>query len=129
MDLGAPRDEAVPYKREIVGEYILKAPAVRKGRDGVDYQIPAGTHNIVGAISLDGYKLHDAAIVYDTKKVSQETGKAIFLSEPLHVPQLDEARKAGLARVHEPHEHKLAEALTRAASMDKRQAVKVGMKR
>jgi hypothetical protein len=129
MELGAPRDESVPYKREIIGEFTLKAPAVRKGRDGVDYQIPAGTHSIVGAVSLDGYKLHDAAIVYDTGKVSQETGKAIFLAEPLHVPQLEEARKAGLARVHEPHEHKLAEALIRAASMSKKQAPKMAMNR
>lgn len=108
---------------------MLQSPAVKKGRDGVDYTIPAGPQAIVGAVSLDGYKLHDAAIVYDPKKVSQETGKSIFLHEPLHVPQLAEAQKRGLVQIHEPHEHKVAEAIARVQATERKQAVGVGMKR
>jgi hypothetical protein len=114
MDQGPPRDQAVPYKREIIGEYVLQAPAVKKGRDGVDYTIPAGPQSIVGAVSLDGYKLHDAAIVYDPKLLSKETGKPIYLPEPLHVPQLADAQKKGLVKIHEPHQHKVDEAIERA---------------
>jgi hypothetical protein len=114
MDQGPPRDQAVPYKREVIGEYVLQSPAVKKGRDGVDYTIPAGPQSIVGAVSLDGYKLHDAAIVYDPKMLSKDTGKPIFLPEPLHVPQLEEAQKRGLVRVYEPHEHKVTEAIQRS---------------
>jgi hypothetical protein len=114
MDQGPPRDQAVPYKREIIGEFVLQAPAVKKGRDGVDYTIPAGPQSIVGAVSLDGYKLHDAAIVYDPKLLSKETGKPIYLPEPLHVPQLAEAQKRGLVQIHEPHQHKVDEAIARA---------------
>src|ERR1035438_9921017 len=114
MDQGPPRDQATPYKREIIGEFVLQAPAVKKGRDGVDYTIPAGPQSIVGAVSLDGYKLHDAAIVYDPKLLSKEPGKSIFLPEPLHVPQLAEAQKKGLVKIHEPHQHKVDEAVERA---------------
>jgi hypothetical protein len=114
MDQGPPRDQAVPYKREIIGEFVLQSPAVKKGRDGVDYTIPAGPQSIVGAVSLDGYKLHDAAIVYDPKLLSKETGKPIYLPEPLHVPQLAEAQKRGLVQIHEPHQHKVDEAVERA---------------
>jgi DNA-directed RNA polymerase beta subunit len=127
MDQGPPRDQAVPYKREIIGEYVLQAPAVKKGRDGVDYTIPAGPQSIVGAVSLDGYKLHDAAIVYDPKLISQDTGRSIFLSEPLHVPQLAQAQKRGLVQIHEPHQHKVAEAIARVQAPEQKQAV--GMKR
>lgn len=129
MDQGPPKDQETPYKRAIIGEYILQAPAVKKGRDGVDYTIPAGPQTIVGAVSLDGYKLHDAAVVYDPKLISQETGKSIFLPEPLHVPQLAEARKQGLVKIHERHEQKVGEAIARVQAPEKKQAVGVSMKR
>ena len=131
MDQGPPRDtaSATPYKREIIGEFVLQAPAVKKGRDGVDYTIPAGPQTIVGAVSLDGYKLHDAAIVYDPQKVSQETGKSIFLPEPLHVPQLAEAQRQGLVKIHEPHQHKVDEAIARTQAPAKKQAVGAALKR
>jgi len=129
MDQGPPRDQATPYKREIIGEFILQAPAIKKGRDGVDYTIPAGPQSIVGAVSLDGYKLHDAAIVYDPKLISQETGKSIFLPEPLHVPQIAEAQKQGLLRIHEPHEFKVGEAIARIQTPEKKQAVAAALKR
>jgi len=128
MDQGPPKDQATPYKREIIGEFTLQAPAVKKGRDGVDYTIPAGPQIIVGAVSIDGYKLHDAAIVYDPKLISQETGKSIFLSEPLHMPQLAQARKQGLVRIHEPHEQKVKEAITRVQAPKKKQSVGASIK-
>ena len=128
MDQGPPKDQTTPYKREIIGEFILQAPAVKKGRDGVDYTIPAGPQIIVGALSLDGYKLHDAAIVYDPKLISQETGKSIFLPEALHMPQLAQARKQGLVKIHESHEQKVKEAITRVQALKKKQAVGASLK-
>jgi hypothetical protein len=123
MDQGPPRDQATPYKREIIGEFVLQAPAVKKGRDGVDYTIPAGPQSIVGAVSLDGYKLHDAAIVYDPKLISQETGKPIYLPEPFHVPQLAEAEQKGLVQIHEPYRHKVDEAIALVQTPAKQQGV------
>jgi DNA-directed RNA polymerase beta subunit len=129
MDQGPPKDQVTPYKREIIGEFTLQAPAIKKGRDGVDYTIPAGPQTIVGAVSLDGYKLHDTAIVYDPKLISQETGKSIFLTEPLHLPQLAQARKQGLVKIHELHEQKVGEAIARVQAPKKKQAVGASIKR
>jgi hypothetical protein len=129
MDQGPPRDQSTPYKREIIGEFVLQAPAVKKGRDGVDYTIPAGPQSIVGAVSVDGYKLHDAAIVYDPKLLSQETGKPIYLPEPFHVPQLAAAQQKGLVQIHEPHQHKVDEAIARVQAPAKQQGIARGDER
>jgi hypothetical protein len=107
---------ATPYKREIIGEFLLEAPRTIKGRDGVDYTIPAGPQSIVGAVSLDGYELWDAAIVYDTGRTAPETGKRIFIPEPLRIPELVAAQKKGLVKIDEPHQHKVAEAIARVPS-------------
>src|SRR5450755_2420115 len=122
-------DQKTPYKREIIGEFLLKAPYTVQGRDQVQYTIPAGQQTIIGAVSLDGYKLHDAAIVYDTQMVAPETGKKIFIPEPFHVPQLAEAQKKGLVQIHEPHQHKVAEAIAAAvpAAPEKKQKVGHGV--
>jgi hypothetical protein len=122
-------DQRTPYKREIIGEFLLKAPYTVQGRDQVQYTIPAGQHTIIGAVSLDGYKLHDAAIVYDTKMVAPETGKTIFIPEPFHVPQLAEAQKKGLVQIHEPHQHKVAEAIAALQAPEQKQKVGRGVGR
>jgi hypothetical protein len=120
MDQGPPRDQATPYRREIIGEFSLKAPRVVKGNDRQEHTIPAGRHSIVGAVSLDGNDLRDAAIVYDTGKVSPQTGKRIFIPEPLHIPELAAAQKKGLVAIDEPHEQKVAEAVARAAAPERK---------
>jgi hypothetical protein len=121
--------ETTPYKREIIGEFSLKSPLTIKGNDKVEYTIPAGRHSIIGAVSLDGYELRDAAIVYDTQRVSPETGKRIFIPEPLHVPELAAAQKKGLVKIDEPHEHKVAEAIARVQAPEQKQKVGRGVGR
>jgi hypothetical protein len=121
MSQGPPRDQATPYKREIIGEFSLKSPLTIKGNDKAEYTIPAGRHSIVGAVSLDGYELRDAAIVYDTQRTAPETGKRIFIPEPFHVPELAEAQKKGLVKIDEPHEHKVAEAIARIQAPEQKQ--------
>jgi hypothetical protein len=121
--------ETTPYKREIIGEFSLKSPLTIKGNDKVEYTIPAGRHSIIGAVSLDGYELRDAAIVYDTQRVSPETGKRIFIPEPLHVPELAAAQKKVLVKIDEPHEHKVAEAIARVQAPEQKQKVGRGVGR
>jgi hypothetical protein len=121
--------ETTPYKREIIGEFSLKSPLTIKGKDHVDYTVPAGKHSIVGAVSLDGYELRDAAIVYDTGRTAPETGKRIFIPEPLHVPELAAAQKKGLVKIDEPHEHKVSEAVARVAAPEQKRHVGHGLGR
>jgi hypothetical protein len=125
----APTAPPTPYKREIIGEFSLKSPLTIKGNDKVEYTIPAGRHSIIGAVSLDGYELRDAAIVYDTQRTAPETGKRVFIPEPLHLPQLAEAQKKGLVKIHEPHEHKVAEAIAHVQAPEQKQKVGRGIGR
>jgi hypothetical protein len=45
------------------------------------------------------------------------------------MPQLAQARKLGLVKIHEPHEQKVGEAITRVQAPKKKQAVGSSIKR